>query len=340
MATLELKGIHKVTSKGRHYYYAWRGGPRLKGEPGSPEFLASYLEATASRHTPDTSRFRSLVAAYKASNEYQKLADTTKRTWSVWLDRVSDHFGDLRIAQFDRRDKILPVIRAWRDGYAATPRAADTGLQVLSRLLAFAIDPLGKISANPCEGVRHLYKETRPDVIWTDADITQLKSKASAEIGFAVDLAAHTGLRVSDLIKLSWSHVQDDTIIIATSKSRHRKREAIIPVYSRLEELLEGIPRRASTILTSSRHTPWTRDGLGSSFNKAKLAAGLAERDLHFHDLRGTAATKFYIAGLPERVIAEMLGWEEAEVSRIIRRYVDRHAATRAIIEKLDQAIK
>lgn len=340
MATLELHGVHKVTSKGRVYFYAWRGGPRLKGEPGSPEFLASYLEATASRRTPETDRFRSVVVAYKASGDFRKLAETTKRTWSIWLDRISEHFGDLRIAQFDRRDRILPLIRAWRDGYAATPRAADTGLQVLSRLMTFAIDPLGKISINPCEGIRHLYKETRPDVIWTDSDIAQLKSKASEEIGFAVDLAAHTGLRVSDLISLSWSHIQDDTIIITTSKSRNRKREAIIPVYARLKDLLARIPKRATTILTSSRHTPWTRDGLGSSFNKAKLAAGLADRDLHFHDLRGTAATKFYIAGLSERVIAEMLGWEEAEVSRIIRRYVDRHAATRAIIEKLDQAIK
>ncbi len=33
--------------------------------------------------------------------------------------------------------------------------------------------------------------------------------------------------------------------------------------------------------------------------------------DLHFHDLRGTAATKFYLARLELRSIAEILGWEE-----------------------------
>ena len=132
----------------------------------------------------------------------------------------------------------------------------------------------------------------------------------------------------------------------ATPSSSQRPRAAIgnarrsSPSTPSSKRILNRIPRRATIILTSSRHTPWTRDGLGSSFNKAKAAAGLADRDLHFHDLRGTAATKFYIAGLPERVIAEMLGWEEAEVARIIRRYVDRHAATRAIIEKLNQAIE
>lgn len=51
--------------------------------------------------------------------------------------------------------------------------------------------------------------------------------------------------------------------------------------------------------------------------------------DLHFHDLRGTAATRFYVAGLSEREIAEIMGWEEESVSRIIRRYVDRQEAAR-----------
>jgi integrase len=59
--------------------------------------------------------------------------------------------------------------------------------------------------------------------------------------------------------------------------------------------------------------------------------------DLHFHDLRGTAATRFYIAGLPERVIAEIMGWEEEHVARIIRRYVGRTAAIKATIQQLNE---
>lgn len=96
--------------------------------------------------------------------------------------------------------------------------------------------------------------------------------------------------------------------------------------------------RCRSTVLTSSKRRPWTTDGFGSSFNDAKHAAGIAEKDLHFHDLRGTAATKFYIAGLPIRVIAEILAWSEDQVERIIRRYVARAAATRAAIQQLNQA--
>jgi hypothetical protein len=69
------------------------------------------LRRTENRRAPDTGRFRSLVRAYTASGEYKKLADTTKRNWDRFLDRIADYFGDLRIAQFGRLDKIRPVIR-------------------------------------------------------------------------------------------------------------------------------------------------------------------------------------------------------------------------------------
>jgi hypothetical protein len=125
--------------------------------------------------------------------------------------------------------------------------------------------------------------------------------------------------------------------VLATGKSSHR-REAIIPLYSALRDVLARIPKRATAILTSSRRRPWMADGFGSSFNKARLNAGMAERDLHFNDLRGTAATKFYIAGFSMREIAETLAWEEESVEKIIRRYVGRTAGIKARIKKLDGA--
>ncbi|UVO29916.1 tyrosine-type recombinase/integrase [Bradyrhizobium arachidis] len=334
MVKVDLKGIAKVKAKGHTYYYAWRGGPRLRGEPGTPEFMASYNEAIEQHRAPDKSRFRFIVADYKASKDYKKLAQSTRDQWGKWLDRIADYFGDLRIAQFDRPEKIRPVIRRWRNQWADTPRTADYALQVLSRVVAHGVE-LGKIAGNPCEGIKHLYNNDRSEIIWTDADVAHIKQTCSAEIALAVDLAGHTGLRLGDLCRLSWSHVQDDAIVLTTSKSKHR-REAIIALYPALREVLARIPKRATTILTSSKRRPWTVDGFGSSFNKAKIEAGMADRDLHFNDLRGTAATKFYIAGFSMREIAETLAWEEANVEKIIRRYVGRAAAIKARIKKLE----
>jgi integrase len=340
MVRINLKGIAKVTAKGRTYWYAWRGGPRLRGKPGSAEFVASYNEAIENLRTPDPGRFKSLVALYRASPDYARLADSTRKHWSPWLDRIADYFGELRIAQFDRPEKIRPVIRRWRSHWADKPRTADYGMQVLSRVLSYAVDPLGRLAGNPCEGIKQLYSGDRSEIIWTDADIAQLKgAKAcSAEIAHAVDLAAYTGLRLGDLLRLCWSHVGDEAIVIATGKSNQR-REAIIPLYDGLREVLAGIPKCSPTILTNSRRRPWKKmNAFATVFVRAKAAAGMADRDLHFHDLRGTAATRFYNAGLSARVIAEIMGWEEEHVSKIIRRYVGRSAATKALIRQLNKA--
>jgi integrase len=334
MTKIELKGIAKVTAKGRDYWYAWRGGPRLRGEPGSPEFMASYNEAIEHRRLPEPGRFRSLVTLYRAG-DFRNLSPSTKRNWSPWLDRIAEYFGDLSIKQFDRSEKIKPVIRKWRSGWADKPRTADYALQVLSRVMSYAVE-LGKITSNPCEGIKQLYSADRAEIIWTEADIARIKQTCAVEIADAVDLAAHTGLRLSDLLRVSWSHVGSDEIVITTGKSKHR-REAIIPLYDDLRAVLARIPRRSTTILTNSKHRPWTRDGFGSSLNKAKIAAGMADAGLHFHDLRGTAATRFYVAGVPERAIAGIMGWEEEHVAKIIRRYVDRSAATKAIIRQLNE---
>src|ERR1019366_1415745 len=49
---IRLKGINSITKRladgsKRTYWYAWKGGPPLSGEPGSAEFVASYNEAVA-----------------------------------------------------------------------------------------------------------------------------------------------------------------------------------------------------------------------------------------------------------------------------------------------------
>lgn len=91
---------------------------------------------------------------YRASDDYKGLAETTKRNWDRWLTRVDAHFGPLSLRQFDR-PQIRVDIRRWRDGYKDTPRSADYGLQVLSRLLSFAVAE-GRIGLNPVAGIPHI----------------------------------------------------------------------------------------------------------------------------------------------------------------------------------------
>lgn len=334
MARVRLKGVFSVTSKGRVYHYAWRGGPRLQGVPGSPEFMAAYADALASRKVSDDGKVRGLVALYRASPDFTGLAPTTRKIWARWLDRVVERFGDYRVGLFDHPDKVRPVIKRWRDTWADRPRSADYAIQVLSRVLAFAVE-MDRISVNPCKGIKSLYSGDRSDTVWTDDDLAAIRRHASPEVWHGINLAAHTGFRAEDLRRLSWSHIGEFEIVIPTSKSGGGK-SAFVPLYDDLRAILASIPRRSTTVLTNEKGRPWKDGPNGTGFREARAEA-LPGRDLHFHDLRGTFATRAHMAGLSNREIAELLGWEEARVDQIIRRYVGRKAIAEGMIRKLNQ---
>jgi integrase len=333
---VDLSTVYKVTAKGRMYYYAWRGqgAPRLKSPPGSPEFVRELAAALEARKGGDASTFGGLCVRYKASDDWKGLADKTRKNWAPWIDRIQVEFGALRLAQFDR-PQITPVIRAWRDKYKATPRTADVALTVFSRLLSFGRSE-GRLSINAVTPIPRLYKGDRSEIIWTDDDIAELAKHASPEIMFAVRLAVLTGLRQADVLHLSWSHVSANAVEVRTrkkSKNQVQGKTALIPLYGALRDLLAEIPKRSPVILTSSDKVPW-KTGFGASWNRAVTKAGI---DKHFHDLRGTAATKLFKAGFSIREIAGIMAWEEKDVEKIINTYVKRDEVLRDMIRRLDE---
>lgn len=340
MARVDLTGVHIVTAKGRHYHYAWRGGPRLTAEPGSQAYVDELATAHRARKGGDPGKISGLIVEWKRSDAWTQppekggLAPSTKKAWTRKLDAIQTHFGTLSIKQFDRPE-IRVDIKKWRGKWKATPRGADMAKQVLSALLSFAVEE-GKLTANPCFGLANLYQNDRSEIIWTDDDIARLEAVASKEIVWALKLAALTGLRQGDLLKLCWSHVGDLSIELRTGKSGRKKRVAIVPLYQDLRDLLAEIPQRSTSILTNSKGQPWR--GFSSSWTKA--VEDMGEEVLHFHDARGTFATKIYLAGFSHREIAEMLGWSEDKVERIINRYVRRDAQLRDKIRRLDEARK
>lgn len=80
---------------------------------------------------------------------------------------------------------------------------------------------------------------------------------------------------------------------------------------------------------------PWQKDGLGSTWWKAAKAAGVNK---HFHDLRGTAATRFcQVRDMSDEEVADIMGWEPQRVRAIRKRYVDRERIAKGIIARMEQ---
>ncbi|MAW89649.1 MAG: integrase [Altererythrobacter sp.] len=326
---VRLKGINRVKKRladGSHviYYYAWKGGPRLEGSPGSAEFVDSYNLALKNRRVKPDGTLQSVLRKFLESPIFLKLADTTRKGYSRHIRAIEDEFGDFPLAALSdarTRGEFLE----WRDKIGLTsPREADYRFSVLARVLSWAVDR-GYAPANPCKNPGRLYHSERVDSVWTPLDETNFYERAPKHLHLALMLALWTGQRQGDLLTLTWAGY-DGKFIRLTQKKTNRR--VVIPVGAPLRCVLDALKSEtvsrmgnasalsSLTILTTTRGTAWTKDGFRASWRKACAKAGVA--DVTFHDLRGTAVTRLALAGCTPPEIATLTGHSLKDVNEIL----------------------
>lgn len=183
-------------------------------------------------------------------------------------------------------------------------------------------------------------------------------------VAAALRLACWTGLRREDLINLTWTDVGPKAITVRPRKSERRRKTAgkkapavvVIPRTAELNELLSALkPKEEGDqrpwVLTNSYGKKWTGEGLTSSFGKIRDAARDGKGIVHeqapgsneppirknLHDARGTFVTNMRMAGCTTEEVAQMVGWETADVERVAKRYADADRIAGAFLERLER---
>jgi integrase len=317
---VRLKGINKVKKRLADgtlatYYYAWKGGPRLTGTLGSPEFMASYHSAVEQRKRKSADTLVVVLDAFQSSADFRQLADRTQTDYKKHLKAIAAQFGDFPLGALDDRrcrDRFL----TWRDQMAEkSKRGADYRLAVFARALSWA-HGRGLVVCNPLERPGRLYKADRNDAVWSSADEAAFMETAPEHLRLALQLGLWTGQRQGDLLKLTWSDYDGTHIRLRQKKS---KRRMLVPVGAPLRVLLDQAKakrRHAVTILTNTRGKPWTGSGFRCSWGKACAKAEVA--DVTFHDLRGTVVTRLAQAGCSVPEIATITGHSLRDVDAIL----------------------
>ena len=336
---VRLKGINSVKAKlaggkAKTYWYAWKGGPRLLGEPGDAEFIASYNAAVARKIQPQVGVLLNVLVRFEETDEFRSLAERTKADYKAIIDKkIVPAFADLPLAALIERG-ARGIFKEWRDTLALrSRRQADYSWTVLARILSVALDR-GWIDANPCERGGRLYHGTRADKVWTQEQIEAFLNSAPPHLLVALMLGLWTGQREGDLLKLTWFAYDGFCIRLIQSKSvrlgnRKRAKRVTIPVGAPLRHMLDAMPREHERVMLNSYGKPWTEDGFRRSWATAQARAGVPARvdgGVTFNDLRGTAVTKLALAGCSEPELATITGHSLGEVSSILdAHYLHRH---------------
>lgn len=318
---VNLVGVHKVkvklaTGELGYYFYAWRGGPRMKTKPGTLAFTQEYVRLTKDRKKaevkPQTLSW--LVKEYTSGADYQKLSPSTKRDYERMMGVILVKFGTLPVPALEARG-ARRLFLDWRDEMSATPRSADLHLTVLARMLSWAKNR-EIIIRNPLEKVGKLHKASRKDIIWMPSQVNKFLHQAAPHLADVVRLALWTMQRKGDVLGLTTLAYNDGLLWITQAKTGARVR---IKPADEIKPLLRKAKEENRTrILLNSFGEVWTSSGFDTSFRKEMKRLEIS--GVTFHDLRGTAITYAYAHGLDIERIAEISGHSKSECETIIRK--------------------
>ncbi len=320
MRDANLKGlatVKKTLASGKtvYYCYAWRGGPLLKNDKGEPiqpgdQLLSgAFRRARDERRAPSPTDLSSLITLYRGSSDFRRTKLGTRHEYDRYLDKIRLQFGPLSLNDL-QQPPTRGAFKEWRDSLADKPRSADFAWMILVRVLSFAKDR-GMISVNIAERGGRLYRSTRRDQTWADADVAAFEAVAPVYMRLAIQLALWTGQRKGDLLRLSWSDFDGSNLRFTQSKTKAR---VLVPM-GPLANVLSS-QRGNGSILRNSRGAAWTSDGFNTSWRKCCAKAGIT--DLTFHDLRGTAITRMALAGCTVPEIAAVTGHSLKDVEAIL----------------------
>lgn len=279
--------------------------------------------------------FAAVIREYYASPKFKSLSRSTQVGYRQYL-KVAEHpdvLGALPVGV------IRPaLVQQFLDGFADRPGAQQRAKVAIKAVEAWAIVrdflpfPITTGTKLVGGGDGH-----RP---WTEAQVACAEAYARLEVSRLVCLAANTGQRGSDLVRMRWSDIERvdgrPGINVTTQKTG---RTLWVPLTEALQAAMATWERRPGMILLTRYGRPWAH-------RRAAYEAWTTERDknpqlgicagLVLHGLRATAIVRLRRAGCPPTLISDMVGLSVQMVERYCR-FADQKVSAMAAVHYLDR---
>ncbi|PZQ48864.1 MAG: hypothetical protein DI551_00605 [Micavibrio aeruginosavorus] len=271
-----------------------------------------------------------LIAAYKKSRDFTKLADRTRKDYEHYLRAVSEWAGDEPAMSITAKS----VSNLYETQRGKSHRKADYLIQVLRLLFSYAerqsIIPKG---SNPATRMRLDYKAEKGN-IWSPEEIKHFVDVADRNgdfaIGTAVMLNEWLGQRPGDMLTLSMNVYRNGALHVRQHKTG---AEVALPVdmvpelKARLDLQISLNKKRATpglVMIQKRNGKPYSADGFGTIFERVRDEAAKdmpSIKKLVFKNLRHTAVTRLAEAGAEIPMIAAVTGHSLKTCTDIVDRY-------------------
>jgi integrase len=266
-----------------------------------------------SRVSPES--FAWVINEFLASPKFLGYSASTQELWGAQL-RFASHPDSLGLTPVKEMRPAL--VQAYLDCFADRPSKQATTYSALKQLEKWAIvrDKLPRLITTGCE----IGKSDGGHIPWTDEQVAIGERDAPPALARAITLAANTGQRGSDLIKMRWTDIEPldghPGINVLQQKTGVPQWVPFVP------EMIAAISRwerKPGFILERPTGGPWvSRDAITWAWwTERQKHPQLSE--LVLHGLRGTACVRLLRRGYNTRQISDVIGMSEKMVKRYTR---------------------
>jgi integrase len=283
--------------------------------------------------------FAAVIRAYRASAKYEKLAKSTKSSYGKPLSVAErpDTLGGLSVYE------VRPaLVQAFLDGFADRPaaqRSAQTALKALERWVI-----VRDLLPHPITTGTEAPGSDGGHVPWTDEQVAFAERFARPHLARVITLAANTGQRGSDLVRMRWSDVE--TIEGRPGINVTQKKTGLVLWVPFPRELMLAVAkweRRPGYILLKEDGHPFTREQLSDQWLRERdtkpALRPLSEAGLVLHGLRGTAVLRLRRAGVSIPLICDSVGMSPVMVARYCR-FSEQRKNAMAAVYQLDRTAR
>jgi len=324
-------GVHRVIARSREYFYfqAGRGtthpGPRIRlpRDPQSPEFWNAVRQAQGFGGPVALDSINALADAYEAAwpSLPRKLSDGTKQKYRSSLVIVRRAWGDLPA------NKLRPShVQILMDSLAAKPGSANSVLDALRAMCRWAMGPRELLERDPTLGVAH-FEQGEGHKPWTPEQLQCAEDHFAGMLRRAFFLMRFTGQRISDVVRLGWTDIDDGGFSLRQKKTGVRPW---CPIFPELEAEIATWERRPGPFLLQENGRPFTTNLLWKVFDAARAAHPILDGAVP-HGLRAVAVIRLRQAGYSIAQISDMIGMSPPMVERYSR-HADRKAGGQAVL--------
>jgi integrase len=306
-----------VFKKGRHWYidyYVKRQRKRKKIGPSKQvaELALAQVEVKIAKGDYLGIYEEKKITLAQFAKEYLAYADANKSAGAAGRDRMS--LKPLLAAFPDYLPTITPkAIEEYKVQRLqwVKPATVNRELALLKHMFTKAIE-WGYVKENPAKAVK-LLKEPPGRVRYlTPDELARLLDACAPHLKPIVLMAAHTGMRVREILTLTWPQVDVRRRILMLAKTKNQERR-LIPLNDQAIEVLRALPRHVESlsVFCDQDGRPYQR--IVKGFRQACKRAGIS--DFRFHDLRHTFASHLVMRGVPLRTVQELLGHKTGQMT-------------------------